>query len=102
MLDTSNIPVEELPQAMYEESMKSWSEAFTHTYSTFSYLCKSVSMLQNDLEDAVSKEEHALANHYLHELMFSYKQLYETSSELSQTLTIKPKKPDIFYSDNSN
>ena len=46
MLDTSNIPEEELPKAMYEESMKSWTKYFNNLvdqidyYKTMEIMCE--------------------------------------------------------------
>ena len=91
MLDTSKIPTENLEQAMYEESMNSWSEAYANVYSTWKYICKTIDILETNTNESVSTKNYAMAAHYGRDLLFSTKEFQKYTQKLINLQMIQPR-----------
>lgn len=91
MLDTSKIPIEDLPDAMYKESMKSWNDAYTSAFNFYSNILPRISQIEACIDDKVSKKNYALASYYMSELRDLFAQLIQCILELQNLIRIIPK-----------
>ena len=93
MLDTSNIPIEELPEAMYNESMKSFGDAVSNSYGIVSFNIQAVEAASEVFEDAMSRKDYTEAYRDITNLISCIRSLQESCIKMQGILRCKPKKP---------
>lgn len=101
MLDTSNIPLDELPEAMHQESMKSFSEAVSRSYSCLDFDFSSLTRYKEALDDIMSRKDYTSAIHYCNDLLYFLNALNNSTIRLRDLCKIEPKKPGGYFDKNA-
>lgn len=96
MLDTSNIPEEELSKAMHEESMKSWTKYFNNLVSQIDYY----RTMEKTYDDYIEKYTPETASSYYDvalrmtiELISIHKEKLKLYEKLVLLFRHRPKEP---------
>lgn len=97
MLDTSNIPLDELPEAMYQESMKSFGQAVSRSYSCLDFYFSALARYKETLDDSISHEDYTPAIHHCNNLLYCLNELNNSTIRLRDLCKIEPKKPGGYF-----
>lgn len=97
MLDTSNIPLDELPEAMYQESMKSFGEAVSRSYSYLDFYFSSLTRYKEALDDIITRKDYISAIQYCNNLLYCLNELNNSTIRLRDLCRIEPKKPGGYF-----
>lgn len=90
MLDTSNIHTKELSRAMYEESIKTWTDAYKHACTSLTLYIKQLRELDLDLIGSGDQAEYDTIN-LAQSLSVAINQ---EGSNLKRLLYFKPSMPE--------
>ncbi len=94
MLDTSNIPIGELPEAMYNESMKSFGDALSLVYGCYKINMEAVNTASEVFNDAIARKDYNEAYYDIVKLTSCVAELHKSCIRLQGALYCKPKKPE--------
>ncbi len=94
MLDTRNIPKEELAEAMYQECLRGWNETYSSALKSFCYEYDYVEKCKNIIDDLASKQDYTQVAYVMSDLAHSSSRLHDSAMRLVHLTSLKPKKPE--------
>ena len=94
MLDTSNIPKDELEQKMYEESMNTYNIALKDALRNVESTFNTIDSLKSDMMESINSDNHGHAYIECSNLVHYLNSASDYVAKLRNVLFIKPKKPN--------
>ena len=94
MLDTSNIPKDELEQKMYEESMNAYIIALKYALQNVEVTFNAIDSSKSDMMDSINNDNHGYAYIECSNLVHYLNSASDYVAKLRNLLFIKPKKPN--------
>ena len=91
MLDTTDIPKEELEKAMREEAKKAYGDAFSQVFNRFSYYQQYVQLLSEKTNELISKGQYQTAMNELALLKASIVNYEEATGSLISIIFGRPR-----------